>query len=327
VTDIEVGPLTWLLFNVAVLAILGIDLGLARRRGGHAPVTPKTAAVWTGVWVALSLAFAAAIWVLGDNGTWPWGGKQHALEFLTAYLVEYALSVDNLFVFLMVFAFYKVKPEVQHTLLFWGVLSAFVMRAALILAGSALVHRFHWMMYLFGAFLLYTAAKMVRSGGNDEEVHPSDNALFKFARRVLPMAEGDHGHAFFIREEGKVKVTLLFLVLLVVETTDLLFALDSIPAVVGLSDNPFIVYSSNICAVLGLRSLFFLVAALMGRFHYLQVGLSAVLAFVGLKMLTSSFIQVPVGLSLGVIAGILTVSIVVSVIRPPKDEKADGEVR
>ncbi|MBM4379380.1 MAG: TerC/Alx family metal homeostasis membrane protein [Deltaproteobacteria bacterium] len=315
------------MFNAVVLVLLGVDLGLARRKGGHAPVTTKSAAVWTAVWVALSLGFAAAIWVLGENGTWPWGGKQHALEFVTAYLVEYALSVDNLFVFLMVFAFYKVKPEVQHTLLFWGVLSAFVMRAALILAGSALVHRFHWMMYLFGAFLLYTAAKMVLSGGDDEEVHPSDNRLFKFARRVLPMAEGDHGHAFFVREGGKLKVTLLLPILLVVETTDLLFAVDSIPAVVGLSDNPFIIYSSNICAVLGLRSLFFLVAALMGRFHYLQVGLSAVLAFVGLKMLTSSFVQVPVGLSLGIIAGILGVSIGVSVLRPPKEEKADGEAR
>ena len=326
-TDIPAGPTTWVVFNGLVLAILGVDLGMARRKGGHAPVTPKSAAAWTGVWVALTLAFAAAIWVLGDNGTWPWGGKQHALEFLTAYLVEYALSVDNLFVFLMVFAFYKVKPEVQHTLLFWGVLSAFVMRAGLILAGSALVHRFHWMMYLFGAFLLFTAAKMVMSGGDDEEVHPSDNPLFKFARRVLPMAEGEHGHAFFVREGGRVKVTMLFLILLVVETTDLLFALDSIPAVVGLSDSPFIIYSSNICAVLGLRSLFFLVAALMGRFHYLQIGLSAVLAFVGLKMLTSSFFQVPVGVSLAVIAAILVISIVASMVRPPAPEKTDGEGR
>jgi tellurite resistance protein TerC len=312
---VPVPPAVWIVFNVAVLLVLAVDLGLARLKGG-APVSPRAAAGWTVTWVALSMGFAGALWVLGENGTWPWAGKERALEFVSAYLVEYALSVDNLFVFLVVFAFYRVKPAVQHTLLFWGVLSAFIMRAGLILAGAALVHRFHWLMYVFGLFLLYTAGKLVLSGGDDEEVHPSENALFKFARRVLPLSEGEHGHAFFVREDGKLKVTLLFPILLVVETTDLLFAVDSIPAVLGLSKSAFIIYSSNICAVLGLRSLFFVVAALMGRFHYLQVGLAAVLGFVGLKMLTADFVKIPVGVSLGVIAGILVVSIVASLLKP-----------
>lgn len=307
----------WIGFNVAVLIVLAIDLGLAR--GGHAPVSAKAATRWTLTWIVLSLAFCGAIWGLGETGTWPWGGRDRALEFVTAYLLEYALSVDNLFVFLVVFAYFKVTPQVQHKLLFWGVITAFILRAAFIVVGSELVHKFHWLLYVFGAFLVYTAIKLLVTK-EDDEVDPEHNVVLKWGRRFLPIAKGDHGAAFVAMEDGKRRFTHLFLVLLVVETTDLLFALDSIPAVIGISKNPFIIYSSNVCAVLGLRSLFFLVSSLMGKFHYLKIGLGVVLAFVGLKMIGSRFYEVPVPLSLAIIAGILGFTIVLSILRPPKEE-------
>jgi tellurite resistance protein TerC len=302
----------WVGFNLFVLAMLAIDLGLFHRKE-HA-VSPKEAGIWTGVWITISLIFCA--------GIWRYAGQKPALEWLTAYIVEYSLSVDNLFVFLMVFGFFRVAPEVQHRVLFWGIIGAFLMRAVLIIAGAALVARFHWLIYLFGAFLVYTAVKMLLSK-DDEAADPEQQAIVKFARRVLPVARKGEGSRFFLTEDNRRKVTPLFIVLLVVEATDLLFALDSIPAVLGISSDPFIIYTSNVCAILGLRSLFFVVASLMEKFHLLKIGLSAILGFVGVKMLITFFdIHVPIGISLGAIGGILIASIVASLIWPKAEEPA-----
>lgn len=299
----------WVGFNVFVLAMLAIDLGLFHRK--EHTVSPKEAGIWTAVWVSISLLFCGGIWYFS--------GREPALQWFTAYVVEYSLSVDNLFVFLMVFGYFRVAPEHQHRVLFWGIIGAFIMRAVLILAGTALVKEFHWLIYLFGAFLVFTAVKMLIS--KDEDVDPEQKAVVKLARRVLPVSRLGDGSRFFIHEDGRLKVTPLFLVLLVVEATDLLFALDSIPAVLGISQDAFIIYTSNVCAILGLRSLFFVVASLMEKFHFLKLGLSGILGFVGVKMLITYFdIHVPIVLSLGVIAGILVASIVASLIWPKAPE-------
>ncbi|MCE9669604.1 TerC family protein [Myxococcus stipitatus] len=302
----------WVGFNVFVLAMLALDLGLFHRK--EHVVSPKEAGIWTLVWIALSLTFCGGIWYFA--------GRTPALQWVTAYVVEYALSVDNLFVFLMVFSYFRVAPELQHRVLFWGILGAFVMRAGLIIAGAALVQRFHWLIYLFGAFLVFTAVKMLFS--KDEEIDPEQQGIVKFARRALPVARQGEGSRFFLREDGRMKVTPLFIVLLVVEATDLLFALDSIPAVLGISQDAFIIYTSNVCAILGLRSLFFVVASLMEKFHLLKLGLSAILAFVGVKMLITFFdIHVPIGISLGVIGGILLLAILASLVWPKAPEPGD----
>ncbi|MFN0063033.1 MAG: TerC family protein [Myxococcaceae bacterium] len=295
----------WIGFNLVVAGLLWVDLKLVHK--DERPVEPREAVAWTLVWISLSLGFCAGI-------AYFWSGAR-AVEFLTAYLVEYALSVDNLFVFLMVFSYFRVPPQFQHRLLFWGVVGAFAMRASLILLGTALVHRFHWVLYIFGAFLLYTAAKMAFS--KEETLDPEQSLALRLARRWLPVSAVPHGGRFVVRENNRWKVTPIFLTLFVIELTDLVFALDSIPAVLGISSDAFIIYSSNVCAILGLRSLFFVVASMMSQFHYLKIGLSAVLAFVGLKMLADIWgIRVPVGMSLGIIAGLLLISILASVLRP-----------
>jgi tellurite resistance protein TerC len=306
----------WVGFHVFVLAMLAIDLGVFHRKD-HA-VTAKEASIWTGVWVTLSLIFCA--------GIWRFQGHEPALQWLTAYVVEYALSVDNLFVFLVVFGYFRVALEHQHRVLFWGILGAFVMRATLIITGTALVSRFHWLIYLFGAFLLFTGVKMMLSKEEEEAADPEQRAVVRFARRVLPVARQGQGSHFFLREDGRLKVTPLFLVLLVLEATDLLFALDSIPAVLGITQDAFIAYTSNVCAILGLRSLFFLVASLMEKFHFLKVGLSIILSFVGVKMLITFFdIHLHEALSLGIIGLILAGSVIASLIWPqapePKQER------
>ncbi|WP_224365681.1 TerC family protein [Hyalangium versicolor] len=307
----------WVGFHVFVVAMLAIDLGVFHRKD-HA-VTPKEAGIWTGVWIALSLIFCAGIGAFM--------GHELALQWLTAYVVEYALSVDNLFVFLVVFSYFRVALEYQHRVLFWGIIGAFIMRAVLIITGTALVSRFHWLMYLFGAFLLFTGLKMLLSKEEAEAADPEQRAVVKLARRVLPVARQGSGSHFFLREDGRLKVTPLFLVLLVVEATDLLFALDSIPAVLGITQHAFIAYTSNVCAILGLRSLFFLVSKLMSTFHFLKVGLSIILCFVGLKMLATYFdFHLHEGLSLGIIGLILTGSIVASIIWPQAPEAgSEGE--
>ncbi|HEY1904498.1 MAG TPA: TerC/Alx family metal homeostasis membrane protein [Myxococcaceae bacterium] len=293
----------WVLFNAGVLLVLAVDLGIARRR--HRAQTAAEAARWVLLWVSLSVAFGVVLWTVR--------GRDRGMEFFTAYVIEYALSVDNLFVFLLVFQYFRVGAAQQHLLLFWGVLGAFVLRGALILGGAALVHEFEWLLYLFGAFLLWTAFKLVRGGEDEPETDPAHNPVLKLARRVLPVANAAPEDRFVVRSpSGKIQVTALFLVLLVVETTDLLFALDSIPAVLGVSRDPFVLYSSNITAVLGLRSLFFVLSSLLARLRYLKPALAVVLGFVGLKMILEEWVRVPVWLSLIIIVGVLVLAFVAS---------------
>lgn len=309
-------PLLWAGFLVGVLAVISVDLLLSR---GEA-VTPRKATAWTGVWVFLSLAFAGLLHFLG--------GTKASVPFLTAYVIEYALSVDNLFVFLVIFSYFKVESAAQHRLLYWGILGAFVLRGVLIFLGTSLVAEFEWILYFFGAFLLWTAWKLLFSSA-DDDVDPEANQVLKLARRVLRVTDGPRGLAFVVREEGKLFFTPLFLVLLVVETSDLLFALDSIPAVLGISKDSFLVFSSNASAILGLRSLFFLVSSLMDKFRYLKPALGIVLAFVGVKLpLETAFHSavlsheglVIVG-SLAFIGLTLGVAILLSVvIKPPRAE-------
>ncbi len=311
-------PVLWAAFLCGVVVVVAVDLFAA----GGKEVTPKKAGIWTAIWVSLSLSFAGFLhWKFGATASVP---------FVTAYVIEYALSVDNLFVFLVIFSAFKISNRAQHRLLYWGIIGAFILRGLLIGLGTALVSKAEWLLYGFGVFLLYTAYKLLFAGEGDEEVNPEDNPLLKWGRRVLPVAKEDHGLAFFTREAGKLVVTPLFLVLLVVETTDLLFALDSIPAVLAISQDPFIVFSSNACAILGLRSLFFLVSSLMDKFRYLKVGLGVILAFVGVKLILETAFHdwahshetIVIVVSLGVIVLSLTASIVASVIIKPKHVEA-----
>lgn len=304
----------WVCFHLFVFTVLGIDLGILRRTPHR--IQPREAVIWTAVWITLAALFCIGIWQVG--------GANLALQFLAGYLVEYSLSVDNLFVVLLVFTYFGVPEAYRHRLLFWGVLGAFVMRATLILLGAALVSRFHWLLYGFGAFLLYAAVKMMISK-EEEEIDPQRNAVLRLARKILPVSSGETGAKFFVREAGGLKVTPLFFTLLVVETTDLIFAFDSIPAVLGISLDPLIVYTSNVFAILGLRSLFFVVAALMDKFHYLKLGISAVLAFIGAKMLIEPWWRVPLGLALGVVAGLLAIAVLASVVWPPKSNPTAAE--
>jgi tellurite resistance protein TerC len=314
----------WAGFTVFVLSVLALDLGVFHRKA-HA-VTTREAATWTVVWVSMAAVFG--FWILQSEG------KQAALEFAAGYLVEEALSVDNLFVFILVFSYFRVPDELRHRVLFWGIIGALVMRGAMIAAGAALIHRFHWIIYVFGAFLVYTGLKMAIKGG--EEIDPEHNPVLRLVRRFTPVTHGYRGQHFFVREtrpEGVVRwvATPLFVVLVLVETTDLVFAVDSIPAIFGVTRDPFIVYTSNVFAILGLRSLFFLLAGVIEKFHFLRFGLAAVLAFVGAKMLLSGRYPIPIGVSLGVIAGLLTISIVASLIFPkrpgPDDDTEVAHVR
>ena len=291
-----------------MLCVLALDLGITKRHRG--PVTTRTAGLWTALWVVLSVGFGIAIALTHS--------RTAGLQFFTGYLIEYALSVDNLFVFLLVFRYFRIESELQHKLLFWGVLGAFGMRASLIISGSALVSRFGWLLYVFGAFLLYTALKMFRHPSEEAGAYPGDNAVIRLAQRLLPISKNaPHGH-FFTREEGRFRFTSLFLVLLVVESTDLLFAVDSIPAVLGVSKDPFLLYSSNVCAILGLRSLYFLIAALMEKLRFLRIALAAVLAFVGARMLAEPWVEIRIGVSLMVIGGILLLAVLASTLLPER---------
>jgi len=275
----------WVGFNVVVLAILALDLGVLHRRSEK--VSLKEAASWSAVWVALSLGFAFAIYQTM--------GKESGLEFLTGYLIEYALSVDNIFVFVLIFTYFKVPEKYQHRVLFWGIIGALVLRGVMIVAGSALVTRFAWTLYIFGAFLVFTGVKMAFQ--KDEDVYnPERDPILRLARRLVPVTDDYHGDKFFIRQPGKTgrlryAATPLFIVLLIVDTTDIIFATDSIPAIFAVTRDPFIVYTSNICAVLGLRALYFLLASVVDKFVYLKLGLSLVLVFIGGKMLLEHFVH------------------------------------
>jgi len=288
------------LFNLFVLGLLALDLGVFHRRA-HV-VSFREAALWSAVWVALSLAFNA--------GFYFWRGPEPALEFLTGYILEKSLSMDNVFVFAMIFGYTAVPPTYQHKVLFWGILGALVMRALFIVAGAVLIARFHWVLYVFGLFLVVTGAKLLWE--KREEVHPERNPILRLARRVLPITEHYQGGAFFVQRQGRRFATPLFLVLLMVETTDIVFALDSIPAIFAVTRDPFIVYTSNVFAILGLRAMYFLLAGAMAKFRYLRIGLSLVLMFVGIKMLVVQFYKIPILASLLVICAILSIAILIS---------------
>jgi tellurite resistance protein TerC len=298
----------WIFFTVFILAMLALDLGVFNRKS-HI-IRMKEAMLWTFFWVMLALLFCAGIYFFYGHGK--------AMEFFAGYLIEYSLSIDNLFVFMLIFRFFKVPYEYEHKALFWGIFLALVTRAVFIFAGVALINTFSWIMYLFGAFLIFTGIKMALN--KQTEVHPDKNIGIKLLRFFIPVTKGFSGAKFFIVKRGVRFATPMLAVLLALETTDILFAVDSIPAVLAISKDPFIVYTSNVFAILGLRSLFFAISGLMKLFHLLHYGLAAILTFVGVKMLIEDFFHVPVVASLLVIASILIVSIVSSIIWPDKEK-------
>ena len=311
----------WVSFNIFVLFMLVLDLGVFHRKAHE--VSIKEATIWSVVWIALALLFNLGIYLFWNRfvPSSSYSNSQAALSFFTGYLIEKSLSVDNIFVFVLLFTFFAVPAAYQHRVLFWGILGALLMRGALIAVGAALLKEFHWIIYVFGAFLIFTGIRMALH--RNEEMHPERNPLVKLLRKVIPVAETYEADHFFIRRAGKLMATPLFLVLVLVESTDLIFAVDSIPAIFAVTQEPFIVYTSNVFAILGLRSLYFLLAGVMDKFYYLKLGLSVVLVFVGVKMAIVDFYKMPVGLSLGMIATILTISIVASTIRAKKLSKLD----
>ena len=294
----------WVGFNLFVLAMLALDLGVFHRKA-HA-VTLRESFTWTAVWVALALLF--------NLGIWHYLGPQRGLEFFTGYLIEKSLSVDNLFVFSLLFSYFAVPPKYQHKVLFWGIIGALIMRACMIVLGASLITRFAWIIYIFGAFLILTGIKMIVK--RSEEIHPERNPVVRGFKRLMPVTSDYRGEQFFVRENGLRMATPLFIVLLLVEFTDLIFAVDSIPAIFAVTNNVFIVYTSNVFAILGLRSLYFALAGIMHRFCYLKLGLGVVLAFVGAKMLLAhSPYKIDTLVSLGVIVAILAISIIASLIK------------
>jgi len=297
----------WVGFNVFVLAMLALDLGVFHRQA-HV-VSFKESIAWTVVWVVLALLF--------NGGVWYFSGSQKALEFFTGYLIEKSLSVDNVFVFALLFSYFAVPAKYQHKVLFWGILGALVMRAIMIAAGAALIAKFTWIIYVFGAFLILTGIKMIVK--REEEIHPERNPVVKGFKKLMPVTADYRGDRFFVKEGGRRWATPLFVVLLLVEFSDLIFAVDSIPAIFAVTTDPFIVYTSNVFAILGLRSLYFALAGVMDKFHYLKIGLGVVLSFVGVKMLLAHTAwKIPTLLSLGVVVVILATSVVWSLLRPKR---------
>jgi tellurite resistance protein TerC len=297
--------LFWILFNLFVLAMLVLDLGVFHR-SAHT-VKFREALAWSAVWIALAVIFAVVIFF--------WHGRTPALEFVTGYVIELSLSVDNLFVFLLIFRFFQVPAVHQHKVLFWGILGALIMRAVFIALGVGLIQRFHWIIYVFGAFLVYSGIKLFFQ--EEAEIHPEKNPVLRLFRRFVPVTKDYEGNKFFVRRPG-LYATPLFVVLLVVETTDLLFAVDSIPAILAITRDAFIVYTSNVFAILGLRSMYFALAGMMEMFRYLHFGLSLVLVFVGAKMLLSHFLEIPTPVALAAVAGVLAISVIASVANPKK---------
>jgi len=299
----------WIIFNVFVLLMLALDLFVFHRKAHEVKV--KEALLTSLFWIALALIFNVIIYY--------WMGEQSAMEFLTGYLIEKSLSVDNLFVFILIFNYFGVAPKYHHKLLFWGVLGALVLRAIFILVGVALITKFHFLIYIMGAFLVYTGIKMAFSHGT--ELDPDNNPLVKWASKHLPMKRTSEEGKFFVRENGKLFFTPLFLVLIMIESTDVVFAVDSIPAILAISKDPFIVYTSNVFALLGLRALYFALAGIMKLFHYLHYGLSIILAFIGIKLILSDIYHIDMMYALIGVGGILAVSIIASLLFPKKESE------
>lgn len=297
----------WIGFNLFVLLMLALDLGVFHRKS-HV-VTFKESIAWTVVWIALAMLF--------NLGVWHYGGSEKGIQFLTGYVIEKSLSVDNVFVFALLFSYFSVPAKYQHKVLFWGVLGALVMRAIMIAVGAALITKFVWIIYIFGAFLIITGLKMIFK--KEEEIHPENNPVVRWFKKLMPVTSDYRDDKFFVRENGIRHATPLFVVLLLVEVSDLIFAVDSIPAIFAVTKDPFIVYTSNVFAILGLRSLYFALAGVMDKFHYLKLGLGVVLTFVGIKMLLGhTEWKIDTHLSLGVIVLILASSVVASLIWPKK---------
>jgi tellurite resistance protein TerC len=302
-------PLLWLIFNLFVLAAMALDLGVFHRRPHK--IKTREALTWTLVWVGLSLSFGL--------GVMHFSGEQRGLEFFTGYVIEKALSVDNLFLFLVIFRAFAVDENIQHRVLEWGILGALVMRGAMIAAGAELIGRFSWVLYVFGAFLVFAGAHMLFA--KKTEMHPEENRISRFAKRHLRVTREYSGGKFFVRDGGKLFATPLFVVLLIVEITDITLAVDSIPAIFGITRDPFIVYTSNVFAILGLRAMYFLLAGVLGRLRYLTAGLSFVLAFIGAKMIVEPWVHISVEASLAVVAGMLLVALAASLLAGTKTKK------
>ena len=305
--------LLWTVFNIFIIAMLVIDLAVFHKKEHEESI--KEALIWTGVWITLALIFGVGIYYFMD--------PQTAMDYYTGYLIEKSLSVDNIFVFLLVFSYFQVPPKYQHKVLFWGIFGALVMRFLFIFVGVALLERFHWIIYIFGGFLVYTGIKLAFE--KDKEVHPNENPVLILVRKFIPTVKDYYGSQFFVKKMGKLVATPLFVVLVVIETTDVVFALDSIPAILSITRDEFIVYSSNAFAILGLRALYFAVSGIMRLFHYLHYGLSAILVFVGVKMLIVDLYHIPTPYALGFVGGALAISITASVMYPKEEEEPEPE--
>jgi tellurite resistance protein TerC len=301
--------LLWIGFSLFVCAMLALDLLIFHRKAHEIKV--REALLLSAFWIALALLF--------NLGIYFWRGSEAALQFFTGYLIEKSLSVDNLFVFLLIFTYFAVPPSYQHKVLFWGILGALLMRAVFILAGITLILKFHWVIYVFGAFLLFTGVRMVSQ--KETKIRPEKNPIIRLFRQVMPVSNEYSGGKFFLREAGRLVATPLIIVLIAIETTDVVFAVDSIPAILAITLDPFIVYTSNVCAILGLRALYFALAGVMKLFHFLHYGLSAILVFIGTKMILTDVLTIPIGISLAIVGTILLISVAVSVVtRPKKNE-------
>ena len=308
--------LLWIGFGVIVLVMMALDLGVFHKEA-HV-VTVREALIWTGVWIMISLGFALAIRLWIDPGYMadPARTSEHrpSLEYLTCYLTEYALSVDNIFVFLIIFSYFRIPAESQHRVLFWGILGAMAMRALFLWIGIGAIERFHWVIWVLGGLLIVTGVKLFFQK-EDSDLDPSKNIVLRLAKNVLPVTDQFRGSKFFVKIDGRNVATPLFMALLVVETTDVLFAIDSVPAALGISQNLFVVYTSNVFAILGLRSLFFAVGGLLKYLHYLKYGLSLILVFVGVKMVLPAERKISIGVALGVVGGILLLAVIASMLR------------
>ncbi len=309
----EIDLYVWAGFIAFVILLLAMDLGVFHRKSHEVKI--KEALIWSAVWISMALIF--------NYGVYVFMGKEKALEFLTGYLIEKSLSVDNLFVFIMLFTFFDVKPKYQHKVLFWGILGALILRAFFIFAGVALISKFHWIIYVFGAFLIFTGIKMLIQ--KDEKIAPDKNPLVRLFKKFFPVTDRMYEGNFFVKINAKTFATPLFVVLLVVEFTDLIFAVDSIPAILAISTDTFIIFTSNVFAILGLRALYFALAGINNYFHYLKYGLSAILVFVGVKMVIASFYKIPILYSLLSILSILVVSVILSILFPQKEELISGK--